>query len=155
MPAHCREARVELRASVVGVDANVDIGARRAVSGLLTSVSRDIATSPEGLASAATVVGVAGERPPGQAAVDLAINELSTHPATDLDAHIGARHIVESRPVEAADLHVFDRLGLNGKISCLPRRNRNQRRRGAEEEAFHHLHLNLQLLPWEGSDSAG
>jgi len=32
---------------------------------------------------------------------------LGPHIATDLDAHIGARHVVETRPVEAADLHVF------------------------------------------------
>ena len=93
-----------------------------------------------------TAVGVAVERPPGHAAVNLAVDELSTHPATDLDAHIGARHIVESCPVEAADLHVFDRLGLNGKISCLPRSNRNQRGRGAEEEAFHHLHFEPPIV---------
>ena len=42
-----------LKPRVVGVDANVDIGARRAVSSLLTSVCRDIAAGAEGFAGAA------------------------------------------------------------------------------------------------------
>src|SRR5262249_19864637 len=71
---------------------------------------------------------------------------LGAHIATDLDAHIGARHIVETRPVEAANLHVFDRFGLDGKISCLPSANRNQTSRGAEEEAFHHLHIEPPIV---------
>src|SRR6202035_3107369 len=51
-----------------------------------------------------------------------------------------------SCPVEATNLHVFDRVGLDGKISCLTCSHRNQTGRGPEQEAFHHLHMNLQLF---------
>src|SRR5262249_59536086 len=40
--------------------------------------------------------------------------------------------------------------GLDGKISCLPSANRNQTGRGAEEEAFHHLHLEPPIVAVEG-----
>src|SRR5262249_23322896 len=46
--------------------------------------------------------------------------------------------------------HVFNWLRLDRKISCLPSRNRNQTGRGAEEEAFHHLHSNLHCCPVGG-----
>src|SRR6516164_11587253 len=72
--------------------------------------------------------------------------------AADLDASVGARNVVEACAVEATDFHVFYWLRLDRKISCLPSRNRNQAGRGAEEEAFHHLHLEPPIvLPWEGS----
>ena len=101
---------------------------------------------------APVVVGV--RKSPGRVAVD-SPGHFSAHPATDLDAHIGARHVVESCPVEAADLHVLDRSGLYGKISCLPRRYRNQTGRGAEEEAFHHLHFEPPFVAVGGFRLAG
>src|SRR6516225_7901909 len=66
--------------------------------------------------------------------------------AADLDASVGARNVVEACAVEATDFHVFYWLRLDRKISCLPSRNRNRAGRGAEEEAFHHLHLEPPLL---------
>ena len=71
------------------------------------------------------------------------IGDFGAYPAADLQAHVRAGHVIEPRPIEAADLHVLDRLGLYGKIGCLARGNRNQTSRGAEEEAFHHFHLTL------------
>src|SRR5262249_52643661 len=47
----------------------------------------------------------------------------------------------EPRAVETTDLHVFDRLGLDGKIGRLCSRHGDETRRGAEEQAFHHLHV--------------
>src|SRR6516165_10700376 len=64
----------------------------------------------------------------------------------DLDADIGAWHIIKASAVESADFHVFHWLGLDRKISCPPSRNRNQTGRGAEEEAFHHLHLEPPIV---------
>src|SRR5262249_22157708 len=66
--------------------------------------------------------------------------------AADLDASIGAGNVVKACAVKATDFHVFNWLRLDRKISCLPSRNRNQTGRGAEEEAFHHLHLEPPLL---------
>src|SRR6185436_4055854 len=42
---------------------------------------------------------------------------------------------------QTAHLHVFDRLGLYGKIGSLCSWNRNDSRRGNEEKTFHHLHF--------------
>ena len=72
---------------------------------------------------------------------------IVTNPAADLDAGIGARNVEEPFAVQTADLHVFDRFGLDGKIGCLRPRNRDQTRRAAEEKAFHHLHRDLHSLP--------
>src|SRR5262245_17794732 len=66
--------------------------------------------------------------------------------ATDLQADVGARHVIKASPVQATDFHVFYWLGLDRKIRCLPSRDRNQTGRGAEEEAFHHLHLEPPIV---------
>src|ERR1700752_1206378 len=71
---------------------------------------------------------------------------------TELHTNIGARNVIEAGPVKGTDFHVFYWLGLDGKIRCLPGGNRNQTGRGAEEEAFHHLHLEPPIVvSWEGS----
>src|SRR5262245_54552343 len=75
--------------------------------------------------------------------------------AGPFDAHVGARDVVEPVTIERTNLHVLDRLGLDGKIGCLCPRDRNHTRCGTEEETFHHLHLSLQIVLWEGSVSAG
>ncbi|MBA7668841.1 hypothetical protein ES703_76958 [subsurface metagenome] len=41
--------------------------------------------------------------------------QISTHP----DTRVAARNKVEAGTVQGADLHIFDRLGLDGKISSL------------------------------------
>src|SRR5207244_12544371 len=65
--------------------------------------------------------------------------------AADLETDVSARNVVETLAVQRADLHVLDRLGLDGKIGSLRPRNRDKSRRGAEEKTFHHLHSNLQV----------
>ena len=42
-----------------------------------------------------------------------------TNVTTNADASVSARDVIESRAIQGADLHVFDRLGLYGKIGCL------------------------------------
>src|SRR4029077_8146276 len=144
-----------LQSDVGGVETDGDVTADRTVFGLVTNVRGDVTASPECFVGRVAALRVAVEAAPSQAAVDIAVGNFSATPAADLNAQIGAGHIVESCPVEAANLHVFDRLCLCGKISCLPRSYRNQTGCGAEEEAFHHLHLNLQLFAVGGFRLAG
>src|SRR5215510_8456098 len=70
---------------------------------------------------------------------------VSPDVTTDLETDIGAGNVEEALAVEGADLHVFDRLGLDGKIGSLRPRNCDKSCRGAEEKTFHHLHSNLQV----------
>src|SRR5262245_65609961 len=58
----------------------------------------------------------------------------------DLHADIGAGDVVEPSPIQGANLHVLDRLGLYGKIGSLCPRHRDETRRRCEESTFHHLH---------------
>src|SRR5262249_59751779 len=64
---------------------------------------------------------------------------------TDLETDIGAGNVEEALAVEGADLHVFDRLGLDRKIGSLRPRNCDKSCRGAEEKISHYLHSNLQV----------
>ena len=61
---------------------------------------------------------------------------FGTDPAANLDAHVGARDVIESHTVQAANLHVLDRFGLNGKIGCLRPSYRNEPRCRAKEKTF-------------------
>jgi hypothetical protein len=45
--------------------------------------------------------------------------DFSAQVTTQLDAGVGARDVVETRTIQGADLHVFDRFGLHGEIGCL------------------------------------
>src|SRR5262245_31819451 len=65
--------------------------------------------------------------------------------ATDLQTDVSAGDVVEALAIEGADLHVFDRFGLDGKIGSLRPRNCDKSCRRAEEKTFHHLHSNLQV----------
>jgi len=57
-------------------------------------------------------------------------------PSADLDAGIGSGNVEEPGAVDATNLHVFDRFGLNGKIGSLCPCDRNETRRGTEEKAL-------------------
>ena len=48
------------------------------------------------------------------------------HITADLDAGIGSGDIEEPGAIDAANLHVFDRFGLNGKIGSLCSSDRNE-----------------------------
>jgi hypothetical protein len=43
---------------------------------------------------------------------------IDAHRAADANAGLGARDVPETEIVERADLHVFDRCGLDGKAAC-------------------------------------
>src|SRR5262249_24789787 len=56
-------------------------------------------------------------------------------------ARVRPRHVPEASSIQTADPHVFDRLGLYGKIGGLRPSHRDETRRRAQEKAFHHLHV--------------
>ncbi len=151
--------RCRLRAVVV--HAHLQVRAQRAVLGLLAAVEPGVgagAHRPVLAVDAIAVAATAGlERAVGLArgAVRNAGLELRAHISADLQADVGARDVVEAVPVERADLHVLHRLCLHRQIGSLRPSNRDEPRGGTEEKTFHHLHLNLHLLSWEGSVSAG
>ena len=127
-PANCTKARFALNvfdhcasgsADVVRRQTDRDVAAGNAVRRLLAGIRRDVAAGADRRLLVARLFGVAVERTPGHAAVRL-IGGFGAHPTADLDAHVGAGHVIVSRPIHAADLHVLDRLGLYGKIGCLP-----------------------------------
>src|SRR5262249_40478281 len=62
--------------------------------------------------------------------------EASLHAdrAAKLDAGVSTGDVKDPRAVQTADLHVFDRLGLDGKIGRLRPRHCDETRRGAEEK---------------------
>src|SRR5204863_722857 len=80
---------------------------------------------------------------------------LDTQIPAELQAGVGARNVVEAVAIQAADLYELHRLCLYRHIRSLRPSHRNEPRGGTEEKTFHHLHLNLHLLTWEGSVSVG
>ena len=80
---------------------------------------------------------------------------LDTHIPAELQAGVGAGDVIEAVTVERADLHVLYRLCLHRHVGGLRPSDRDEPRGGTEEKTFHHLHLNLHVLSWEGSVSVG
>jgi hypothetical protein len=134
--------------SVVTANAEVEVGPQRAVSGLLTAVHADVSAAPPhrvrrqtsdaAVGAGKQAVGTRPHRVRLRAAE--AVRPFGAHVSANLYADIGTGDVVESRTVQGADLHVFDRLGLYGKIGGLCSRNRNDTYCGNEEKIFHHLH---------------
>ncbi|MBA7655268.1 hypothetical protein ES703_63172 [subsurface metagenome] len=57
---------------------------------------------------------------PSRLIVDRAVERrVDAQITTQLDAGVSARNVEESGTIQGADLHVFDRFGLHGKISSL------------------------------------
>ena len=173
-PAH-REARklderaiperVEGRAAAGGrrrgvLRAEADVGAQRAVFGLLAHVPRDRSAD-----AVVDVVGqVAGEPAlwrhlrsvAGQdAACAGIVFGLDAQIPAHLQAGVGAGNVVEPIPVQAADFHVLNRRCLYRHVGCLRPSDRDETRGGTEQKTFHHLHLNLHLLSWEDRSPSG
>ena len=130
----------DVAAVLVFRQADRDVATDRAVFGLVTGVCRDVATGTEVAVVRRAVVGVGARPSPGEVAV-LAVAIFGADPAADLDAHVGAGDVIEPDAVQATNLHVLDRFGLNGKIGCLRPSYRNEPRCRAKEKTFHHLHL--------------
>src|SRR6266568_5957956 len=114
---------------------------QRAISGIGASVDHEIGAAAEG-----EVAGVGAGLPTGGAGVigipasDRIPVIIGADIAADPDAGVGAGDVIESLAVEAADLHVFDRLGLDRQIGRLRTAGCKQAC-GAEEQALHSVHL--------------
>ena len=122
-----------------GEDA-VEEGANHAVFGRGAGVDVQVFTSAEGVVVHQAVAST------GNAAlvrVEVRIGAqhgVSTQVTTQLDAGVGARDVVETGAVQRADLHVFDRLGLHGKIGCERPGGGHQAGSRAEKECLRQLH---------------
>ena len=173
-PAH-REARklderaiperVEGRAAAGGprrgvLRAEADVGAQRAVFGLLAHVPRDrpadavvdvvgAVAGPHALWCLAA--GAVADGDPAGAHVRLG---LDAHIAAHLQAGVGARNVVEPIPVQAADLHVLNRRCLHRHVGRLRPRDCDKSRRRPEEKSSYR-HLNLHHLLMGGIDLLG
>src|SRR5205814_3190210 len=122
---------------------------------LLAAVEADVASAFHGVLAGGAIMRAAGAIEQDMAVARRAVVIVGLGRGADAHAGLGARNVVEPITIERADLHVFDRLGLDGKIGGLRPRDRNDTRCGAEEKTFHHLHLNLQVPLWEGSSPPG
>ena len=91
---------------VVAREADRDVRAQGAVFGLRAGIGRDVATVTGVVVSGRTVVGVAAQRTVAHVA-GVAVRRLQTNPAANLDARIGARDVIETRTVQATNLHVL------------------------------------------------
>ena len=132
MSAPDRKCSLVLRPSAM-------IAANRTVFGLVAGIGRDVAADTPPIVVGRVVVHEA-ILDVGRRAVH-AVGRFDAYPTANLDAHIGAGNVIEPHTVQAAYLHVLDRLGLDGKIGCLRPSYRNESRCRAEEKTFHHLHL--------------
>ena len=133
-------ARVAVRGPV---EHRIEVGADHAVFGGGTRIDVDVLT---GAGDVIVIVTIRSAHPArhviGAGAVE---RHVGTQVAAQLDAGIGARDVVETRAVQRADLHVFDRLGLQRKIGRLCPADSDQGRCRAEDKALNHLHVNLQV----------
>src|SRR6516162_1710804 len=144
----CLSARQTDRRRIVGSElpARRKVGAQRAIGCLLAHVCCYVAAGAGDviiLGPGLQCIAAGEKRCERPIRMDI---PLRPQEPTELQADVCARNVVKARAVEAADFHVFYWLGLDRKISCLPSRNRNQTGRGAEEEAFHHLHLEPPIV---------
>ena len=132
--------RIELE---IGLAESAD----HAVLGRGTCIDRERQTRTGGQDVVITVA-LTGIAVPGRLVLHASAVErgIDAQIAAELDAGVGARDVEESRTVQRADPHVFDRFGLHGKISRLCPSHGDETRRRAEDKALNHLHcLNLQV----------
>src|SRR5262249_48605247 len=107
-----------------------------AVFSLVARVGRDVAACTPGAVIGVAVVDVVVRPTPGEVTV-VAVRILSAHPATNLDAHIRAGHVVETDTIERANLHVLDGLTI-ARSDNVSNRNLSFRK---VELGFIHSHL--------------
>jgi hypothetical protein len=69
--------------------------------------------------------------------------DVRAHIAAELDAGVGAGNVEEARAIEGADLHVFDRLGLDRKVGRLRGDRDRKNGRRAEDEGTNRFHVDL------------
>src|SRR5262245_10121511 len=122
--------RVRVRTSeVVELEVTLAEGTDNAVFGGSASINRQRHTGAgrEVIAVAVTLTEVARI---GRLTVSTTVERgVDANVATQLDAGIGARDVVETRAIQGADPHVLDRFGLDGKIGSLCPAHGDQTRR--------------------------
>src|SRR5262249_41694687 len=134
------------------LEAGTVVGPQYAVFGLGADVEREHRARPSPIVVrvAAVVAAARAGNERAAAAAGVAKILIVTNPTADLDAAIGARNVEEPFAVKAADLHIFDRPGLDGKIGRLGCSHRGETRRAAEQQAFDALHRGLQGSSYGG-----
>jgi hypothetical protein len=116
-PANCRKARSQNGLKVV-LRAEADVGAQRAVFGLLADVKRhqrpDAVVDIVGDVARKSRLAVLDRVGTGRdAAVARVVLGLDAEIAAQLQASVGAGNVIEAVAVEAADLHVLHRRCLH------------------------------------------
>ncbi len=142
---------------IVEVQAELEVGTKGAVLGLLPAIEPGISTGPHRkvlAVGAGLETRDVGERSIGHART-VVVGIFGPDISADLQADVGARDVVEAIPVQGADFDVLHRLRLHRHVRGLCPSDRDESRGGTEEKTSHHLHLNLHLLSWEGSVSVG
>ncbi len=119
---------------------------QRAVGRLRPRVDREAAAMPGRVVAGRAVLCAARSRVVRSTGTGDVVAVVGPDIARELDTRVGAGDVVPTVSVQRTDLHVLDRLGLDGKIGSLRPGNRDQTRRRTEEKTFHHLHLNLQVV---------
>jgi hypothetical protein len=109
---------------------------QRAVGGLGAAIEADVGTTAVGVGADGAVLGAVGSVVVRVAVAARVVEVVRLYRGAPPNAGFGARDVVEPIAVQAANLHVFDRLGLDGKIGGLRPRDRNHTRCGAEEKTF-------------------
>src|SRR5262249_1656416 len=155
-----RPVRAEVRVGVlraVVVHADLEVATQGPVLGLLPAVEPRVGAGPHQEVGAVEPVLHTRDasKPPVEAARAGVIEVLTMDVSADLEADIGARDVVEAVAVKGADLHVLHRRCLDRHVGGLRPSDRNKSRGRPEEKTFHHLHLNLHMLSWEGLISSG
>ena len=119
----------------VGAQTNRDIATQRAVFGLVARIRRNVAadTGPVGRWCKRLFTSPNGTRWWSTVYVTRC---LKAHPTADFEAHVCAGDVIEPHAVQATNLHVLDRRGLDGKIGCLRPSYCNEPRCRAEEKTF-------------------
>jgi hypothetical protein len=82
-------------------------------------------------------IAVPGRLTVGGAAID---GDVGAHVAAELDAGVGAGNVEEACAIERADLHIFDRLGLDRKVGGLCAADHGEAGRGCQDEAMKRPH---------------
>ncbi len=129
------------------LDAEADVGAQRAVFGLLADVPRghpantvvDVVGQVAGEATLAKLA--AGAVADDDTAAAHVVLGLNTQIPAQLQAGVGAGNVVEPIPVQAADLHIIYRRCLHRHVGGLRPSDRDETRGGTEQKSFHRVHV--------------
>src|SRR5215831_2961072 len=102
------------------------IGAQRAIGGLRAAVEVEVRTMPCRVRVHRAVLRATSAGIMWLPAAGGVPTVVGPNIATDLETDLSARNVIETLAVQRADLHVFDRLGLDGKIGSLRPRHRDK-----------------------------